>query len=50
MLRTDDPTGRGVQMTTHDHVKWMAAKQADMDDRLKRIEAMLAAQAESKAE
>lgn len=50
VLRTDDPTGRGVQMTTHDHVKWMAAKQADMDERLKRIEAMLEKQAESKAE
>ena len=50
ILRTDDPTGRGVHMTTHEHVKWIAAKQADMAECLERIEAMLAAQAENKAE
>lgn len=41
ILRTDDPTGRGVHMTTHEHVKWIAAKQADMAERLERIEAAL---------
>lgn len=24
VTRTDDPTGRGYEMTTHDHVKWIA--------------------------
>lgn len=46
IMRTDDPTGRGVHMTVHEHVKWMAAKQADMAARLERIEAMLTAQAD----
>lgn len=41
VLRTDDPTGRGIHMSTHEHVKWMAAKQADMAARLERIEEML---------
>lgn len=41
ILRTDDPTGRGVNMTTHDHIKWIAAKQADMAARLERIETAL---------
>lgn len=50
ILRKDDPSGRGMELTTHEHVKWMAAKQADMAARLERIEAMLAAQAENKAE
>ena len=38
VTRTDDPTGRGVEMTTHEHVKWMAAKQAEMDERQRSIE------------
>lgn len=50
ILRTDDPTGRGVNMTTHEHVKWIAAKQADMAERLERIEALLTERAEDKAE
>lgn len=25
VTRTDDPTGRGVESTTHEHVKWIAA-------------------------
>ena len=50
VLRTDDPTGRGVHMTVHEHVKWMAAKQADMAARLERIEAALTKPAEGKAE
>lgn len=30
VMRTDDPSGRGIEMTTHGHVKWMAAKQAEI--------------------
>lgn len=37
ILRKDDPTGRGYEMTTHEHVKWMAKKQADMDAKLDAI-------------
>lgn len=35
LRRTDDPTGRGVELTTHDHVKWMAAAQQEMLELLK---------------
>ncbi len=41
-LRTDDPTGRGMNLTTHEHVKWIAAEQAAQRERLERIEAALA--------
>lgn len=41
VLRTDDPSGRGMNLTMHEHVKWIAAKQADMAERLERIEAAL---------
>lgn len=34
VTRTDDPSGRDKKMGTHTHVKWMAAKQADMNDKL----------------
>lgn len=27
LTRTDDPTGRGVLMNDHDHIKWIAAKE-----------------------
>lgn len=37
VTRRDDPTGRGVEMTTHEHLKWVAKKQADMDGRLEAI-------------
>lgn len=50
VLRTDDPSGRGMNLTTHEHVKWMAGKQADMAARLERIEALLTERAEDKAE
>lgn len=30
VLRRDDPTGRGIAMTTHEHVKWIAAKSSRM--------------------
>lgn len=39
--RTDDPSGRGQNLTTHEHVKWMAAKQASMDAKLDAIIAAL---------
>lgn len=32
VTRTDDPSGRGVKMTTHEHVKWIAGKQAEIAD------------------
>lgn len=41
-LRKDDPTGRGMELTTHEHVKWIAAEQAAQRERLERIEAALA--------
>ncbi len=41
ILRKDDPSGRGMELTTHEHVKWIAAKQADIAERLERIEAAL---------
>lgn len=38
---TFDPSGRDVEMNDHDHLKWMAAKQADHGARLDSIEAKL---------
>ena len=32
-----DPSGRKIAMTTHDHVKWIAAKQAKMDAKLDKL-------------
>lgn len=32
VTRKDDPSGRGVKMTTHEHVKWIAGKQAEIAD------------------
>lgn len=47
VLRRDDPTGRGQELTVHEHVKWIAAKQEEMRLRQEAIEgkvdAMLAA-------
>lgn len=37
--RTDDPSGRNVALNDHDHIKWLAAKQASMDEKLDAIEA-----------
>ncbi|MBQ2680443.1 MAG: hypothetical protein IJF97_00750 [Eggerthellaceae bacterium] len=34
---TDDPSGRKVKMNDHDHIKWIASKQAKMDAKLDRI-------------
>lgn len=39
--RTDDPSGRGVSMTDHDHLKYVAAKQAEMAERQKEMDAKL---------
>lgn len=33
VMRKDDPSGRGMECTTHEHVKWIAAKQAEMHER-----------------
>lgn len=38
---TFDPSGRDVEMNDHDHIKWMAAKQAKMDEKLDAIIAKL---------
>lgn len=38
---TFDPSGRDVGMNDHDHIKWMAAKQAKMDEKLDAIIAKL---------
>ena len=32
--RTDDPTGRGCEMTTHEHVKWIGKLLQEMDARI----------------
>lgn len=34
VMRTDDPSGRGIEMTTHGHIKWMARKQAEVADQI----------------
>lgn len=36
-----DPTGRDMNLNDHDHIKWIAAKQAKMDEKLDAILAML---------
>ena len=41
LTRTDDCSGRGMELNDHDHIKWMAAKQADMDAKLDAIIAKL---------
>lgn len=41
LQRTDDPSGRDIHMKTHDHIKWLAAKQNEMDEKLNKIVAML---------
>ena len=38
---TFDPSGRDVEMNDHDHIKWIAAKQAKMDEKLDAIIAKL---------
>ena len=35
--RTDDPSGRGVAMNDHDHIKWIAAGQAKQNETLAAI-------------
>lgn len=37
LTRTDDCSGRGMELNLHDHVKWLAAKQAEMDAKLDAI-------------
>lgn len=38
---TDDPTGRGVGMNDHDHIKWIAAGQAAQNEVLENLEAKI---------
>ena len=42
LASTADPTGRGMEYTTHDHVKWMAKNQADHTEKLDAIAETLA--------
>ena len=42
VTRKDDPSGRNVKMTTHEHVKWMAAKQAEIADAIAKLGEQLA--------
>lgn len=37
VTRTDDCSGRGVVMNDHDHIKWMASKQAEMKESLDEV-------------
>lgn len=34
---TSDPSGRGVAMNDHDHLKWIASKQSDMKEKLDEV-------------
>ena len=42
VTRKDDPSGRGVKMTTHEHLKWMAGKQAEIADAIAKLGEQLA--------
>ena len=41
VTRTDDPSGRGVSMNDHDHIKYVAAKLAEMAERQKQMDSKL---------
>lgn len=43
VTRTDDPTGRDMNLNDHDHIKWLAARQADQNEVLADIQARLSA-------
>lgn len=38
---TSDPTGRGVNMNDHDHIKWIAATLVDLRDEVRELRAAL---------
>lgn len=40
--RTDDPTGRGCEMTTHEHVKWIGKILQEMDAKISALAADIA--------
>lgn len=40
--RTDDPTGRGKEMTTHEHVKWIGKSLQEMDAKISALAADIA--------
>ena len=42
VTRKDDPSGRNVKMTTHEHLKWMAGKQAEIADAITKLGEQLA--------
>ena len=43
---TYDPTGRGVELNDHDHIKWIGKKVADNAEDIKAVKEQLAAIAE----
>ena len=43
---TYDPTGRGIELNDHDHIKWIGKKLADNAEDIKTIKKQLAAIAE----
>ena len=43
---TYDPTGRGMELNDHDHIKWIAKAVADNAEDIKAIKEQLAAIAE----
>lgn len=36
-VRTDDPSGRGVEMNDHDHLKWVAKLMSEMAETLEKV-------------
>lgn len=41
VVRTDDPTGRGQEMTTHSHVKWFAPLLQNINEKLAKNDELL---------
>ena len=39
---TKDPTGRGMELNDHDHIKWIAATLKDLTDEVREIRMALA--------
>lgn len=37
VTRTDDPTGRGAEMTTHEHIKWIAASVSKLGESIEAL-------------
>lgn len=50
VTKVTDPSGRNVAMNDHDHLKWIASKQAKMDEKLDQILEILGTNGTSEAE